>query len=110
MRGFDFKRIRKFNKIAQEQVAFACGFKSHALISKIENQSHVPQRFIIALSQLIGFDLTKDEVLQKILSEIPEDYQKIYRIERDRMFRLRPLRFSMGQTIREEQIYYPKSD
>jgi DNA-binding XRE family transcriptional regulator len=64
MTGHEFKTIRRWNAITQDQIAKKIGRKSRATIYHLEQREIIPERYIILLSEMIRIDLI-DEALAK---------------------------------------------
>ena len=77
MTGLQLRAIRWFNKISQKKFGKQIGF-SQQTVSRIERMVSVPQITINAMSKLIERDLSKDEVVEQLLTQIPSRYFQEY--------------------------------
>lgn len=74
MSGDEFRAIRSFNKITQQQLADFLGWKSRFTVMKREGGNQIPPVMVDALSQMINRDLSKVNVLEELLKDIPSKY------------------------------------
>ena len=76
MNGIEFRAIRRFNNVSQEDLAYRLNLNSRRTVYTVEQQSAVPQKYIVALSEMIKVDLMNQKIADKILLEMPEKYFK----------------------------------
>ena len=69
--GRIFRRIRRHEKITQEQVAQSAGV-SESTIKKIEKLDVVPYKYIVALNALLpGLNLLDEEEVRNYYNKLP---------------------------------------
>jgi flagellar biosynthesis chaperone FliJ len=65
MTGKEFKLIRLFNRITQEELRIKLNKKNRWHIYRIEKSDNIPERFVNVLSKEIQVDLSNTENLKK---------------------------------------------
>ena len=75
MTGKQFKAIRMYNQISQEEVANVIGRDSRHTVARMEKRPIVIHKYVKALSQLTGIDLFDDKTVNEIFESIPEKYK-----------------------------------
>lgn len=76
MTGEQFRGIRRFNRITQEEICRYSKFNSRSSIYLIEKSSFVPTPLVKLLSELIDYDLLDNKVAAEYFEEIPENYKR----------------------------------
>lgn len=82
MTGKELRALRSFNRISQTKLGEQCGYYSRDTIRKYEKSDFVPNKFVIALSQLTGYDFTNEKNLEKYLTKIPSSEFDKYKSKR----------------------------
>lgn len=75
MTGKEFKAIRMYNQISQEDVAFLIDRNSRHTVARMEKRPIVTQKYVKALSQLTGINLFDEKNVNNIYESIPEKYK-----------------------------------
>lgn len=72
MKGTHFSKIRRYCGISQQELAKAAD-RSRQWVRQWENKPNVPPNVVALLGKLIGQDLTKAEIVEKLCSEAEEN-------------------------------------
>ena len=84
MTGQDLRAIRLLNGITQQQIAEKVGYSTRDTIRKYENSEFLPHKFVLAISELVGFDFTNDKKQMDYVSKIPKDVHNLYKVPKRR--------------------------
>ena len=73
MTGLEFKAIRRFNGISQYQICEKLNLACRQTVANWEAKESIPNRYIIALSELVQEDLMNEKKLRSAVSRVPKN-------------------------------------
>lgn len=75
MTGHQFRGIRRFNGISQEDICNSSRFNHRSSIRRLEQMLFIPQDFVRILSKLTGIDFYDQRVVDQYFMQLPSKYR-----------------------------------
>ncbi len=76
MTGHQFRAIRRFNRISQDDICMYSQFSHRSSIYRLEQETRVPEKFVQILSKLVGYDFTDQQVTNQYFFQLPTKYKE----------------------------------
>lgn len=82
MTGQELRAIRMLYGITQEQIADKLGYTTRDTIRKYENTDFLPNKFVIAISELVKIDFTNEKKLEDYIKKMPKEIFHKFKVSR----------------------------